>query len=364
MRLSLTLSKYIGRQFFWWFTGIFLSLVALIFTFDLIELMRRGASKEAASMGIILQMALLKIPLMSQKIIPFAVLFGGMLVFSRLTRNHELVVARAAGISVWQFLLPALLISLFIGAFQVMLFNPFASVMTSRFEHLESQFLRGKSSLLAVSSSGLWLRQSDPTGQSIIHAQRVLPNTMVLQDVIIYLFEGSDRFISRIDANAAELKDGAWNLSEVWLTAPDKPPKFIDFHTIKTDLTLTKIQESFAPPETMSFWDLLGFIETMENAGFSALKHRLYYYSLLARPFLLCAMVLIAATFSLRLTRYGGTSLIVGGGILAGFLFYFFSDVIYALGLSASLPVLLSAWSPVGITTLLGLAMLMHLEDG
>ena len=59
MRLSLTLSKYIGRQFFWWFSGIFLSLVALIFTFDLIELMRRGASKEAASIDVIFQIALL-----------------------------------------------------------------------------------------------------------------------------------------------------------------------------------------------------------------------------------------------------------------------------------------------------------------
>ena len=100
------------------------------------------------------------------------------------------------------------------------------------------------------------------------------------------------------------------------------------------------------------------------DCGFSGLRHRLYWHSLLSDPFLLCAMVLIAATFSLRLTRYGGTSLVIGGGILAGFLFYFLSDVIYALGLSASLPVLLSAWSPVGITTLLGLAMLMHLEDG
>ena len=41
----------------------------------------------------------------------------------------------------------------------------------------------------------------------------------------------------------------------------------------------------------------------LERSGFSALRHRLYWHSLLAAPLLLCAMVLIAATFTLRQTR-------------------------------------------------------------
>ena len=76
-------------------------------------------------------------------------------------------------------------------------------------------------------------------------------------------------------------------------------------YRIDTELTLDRIQESFASPETMSFWDLPEFIETLEAAGFSARKHRLHWHSILAGPLLLCAMVLIAATFSLRLTRRG-----------------------------------------------------------
>ncbi|MDP7045144.1 MAG: LPS export ABC transporter permease LptG [Alphaproteobacteria bacterium] len=364
MRLSMTLSAYIGRQFFFWCGGIFLSLTSIIFMLDLVELMRRASSKQQATLDIIAQMALLKIPLMAQEIIPFVVLFGGMLVFSRLTRAHELVVARAAGVSVWQFLLPALVIAFLIGCFSVMVFNPFASITTSRFEHLESRYLRGKSSLLAVSSTGLWLRQSDKNGQSIIHAQRVLSEGFQLQDVIIFLLEDEDKFAGRIDASTATLDNGNWQLANAWITAPNTPPRFKTDYRVKTELTFEKIQESFASPETMSFWNLPDFIKVMENAGFSALRHRLHWYTLLALPFLLCAMVLIAATFSLRLVRHGGTALIVAGGIFVGFFFYLFSDLVYALGLSSSLPVMLAAWSPVGISVLLGLAMLMHLEDG
>jgi len=364
MRLSITLSAYIGRQFFLWCSGIFLSLTSIIFMLDLVELMRRASSKKQATLDIIAQMALLKVPLMAQEILPFAILFGGMLVFSRLTRAHELVVVRAAGVSIWQFLFPALVITFLVGCISVAIFNPFASITSSRFEHLESRYLQGKSSLLAVSSTGLWLRQSSKTGQSIIHAQRVLPESFQLQDVIIFLFEDEDRFAGRIDAVTATLDNENWQLANAWITAPDTPPNFKTNYRVKTNLTFEKIQESFASPETMSFWDLPDFISVMENAGFSALRHRLHWYTLLALPFLLCAMVFIAATFSLRLVRHGGTALLVASGIFIGFLFYFLSDVVHALGLSASLPVMLAAWSPVGISVFMGLAMLMHLEDG
>ena len=78
----------------------------------------------------------------------------------------------------------------------------------------------------------------------------------------------------------------------------------------------------------------------------------------------MCAMVLIAATFTLRQTRRGGTTYIVSGGVLTGFVLYFFSDIVFALGLSDSIPVLLAAWTPSGVATMLGAAMLLHLEDG
>jgi lipopolysaccharide export system permease protein len=125
-----------------------------------------------------------------------------------------------------------------------------------------------------------------------------------------------------------------------------------------------EIEDSFASPETMSFWDLPRFIAVLEEAGFTAVKHRLYYQSLLAAPLLLCAMVLIAATFSLRPGRRAATAYLVAGGIAAGFLLYFLSDLVFALGLSGKVPVVLAAWSPAGVSTLLGISMLLHFEDG
>jgi lipopolysaccharide export system permease protein len=114
----------------------------------------------------------------------------------------------------------------------------------------------------------------------------------------------------------------------------------------------------------MSFWSLPGFIRLLQRSGFPAQRHRLYFDILLARPFLLSAMVLVAATFSLRRERRGGTTMMIVGGVATGFLLYFLSDLIFALGLSATIPVTLAAWTPTGIGMIFGTSMLLHLEDG
>jgi lipopolysaccharide export system permease protein len=296
--------------------------------------------------------------------LPFAVLFGAMATFVRLTRSSELVVARSAGVSAWQFLFPTLAGGAFIGILTLGAFNPLAAAMASNYESLEAKFLRGRASLLAVSSTGFWLRQADTQGQSVIHALRVSQQGVELYDVIVFLYGGQDKFVGRIDARSARLEDGAWHLSDALITAPDRPPVRRVEHRLDTTLTLSQIQDSFASPQTLSFWAIPRFIQTLEDAGFSALRHRLHWHSLLSLPLLLVAMVLIAASFSLRLTRRGGTGFLVAGGAVLGFVFFFFSDVVLALGLSGSLPVPLAAWTPAGVMLLIGVAAVLHLEDG
>ena len=115
----------------------------------------------------------------------------------------------------------------------------------------------------------------------------------------------------------------------------------------------------------MSFWALPGFINLLEQSGFSR-RSAIACSSISSSrwPFLFCAMVLVAATFSLRMQRRGGTTLMIVSGVAAGFLLYFISNIVFALGLSAKLPVLLAAWTPTGVSLIFGISMLLHLEDG
>lgn len=367
MRLSLTLSLYIARQFALAFATVLAVILGVILLFDVIELIRRAAGRAEIDFWVLLGMALLKLPQMMHTIMPFAVMIGAMVTFWRLTRTHELVVARSAGISAWQFLTPVLAAVLAIGVFEITAFNPLAATMYARFDKLQGEVLQGKTGNFDLSEVGLWLREGDERGQKVVHAEDVRQNglTLNLREVHIFLFDGIDHFSRRVYARTGRLSDGVFELSDVYRMEMGKPAERVASLTMPTELTLERVQDNFSAPETMSFWQLPGFISFFEKAGFAATKHRMYLQSLLSSPLLYCAMVLIAAIFSLKPNmRSGGLLGRVGGGVGAGFAVYFFSKIIYALGLSSTLPQSLAAWSPALVAGLIGITGLLHLEDG
>jgi lipopolysaccharide export system permease protein len=367
MRLSPIMSGYIARQFAAAFAGVLLVILGIILLFDLIELIRRGAGRAELGILSIVVMAVLKLPQMLHTVLPFAVMIGAMVSFWRLTRTHELVVARSAGISAWQFIAPILGVALVFGVFEITVFNPLAATMYGRFERLQDELIHNRTTAFDLSEVGLWLREPHDQGEMVVHSQDVRQDglKLFLKDAQIFIYDLPDHFHHRISAETATLVDGMFEVHRAWVMEAGKPSMFVDSLRIPTQLTLERIHDNFASPETLSFWELPGFIRFFERAGFTATKHRLYLQSLLASPILYCGMVLLAAIFSLRPnTRSGGLTSRVAAGIATGFIVYFFSKVVYALGLSSTLPQAMAAWTPAVFASLVGMGGLFHLEDG
>lgn len=368
-RISATLSAYIGRQFLKWYFLLLLAIAGIILLISVVDLMNQLSTKEGATFFTVVKLALLKLPQLGQEVMPFIVLFSALGTFWRLTRTHELVVTRSSGVSVWQFLMPVVIASLLVGIATVTILNPLSASLYRRFELLENRILGRGDSAFSVSKGGLWLRQpvlegNEPAGEFIIHAQRVSDASNTLHDVIAFEFDAEHHFSGRIDAERAELEAGRWTLRDAWSAGLRTRPVFKEQVSIETDLTPDKIRESFARAESISFWNLPAFIEILEQAGFRAVGHRLQWHRLLALPLLFAAMVLLAATSSLRPQRRGRVGLVLLAGGVTGFLLYLLSSFVFALGLSGKIPVALAAWAPSGVSLMLGVAMLLHLEDG
>lgn len=362
--IPILFSRYLITQFFIGVGIVFGGMAGLILLIQAIETLRSSVSKDIP-LWTLIQMVGLKFPMLAQQVFPFSVLVGTVLTFTRLTRSQELVIARAAGISAWQFLMPAVIASFLLGVGIITMYNPVACAMLSRYEQMESKRILGKASLLSVSSSGLWLRQKEADGgETVIHSLKASSRDGELHNVIIFFFGEKGQFIKRLDAEDAQLEEGAWKLQSVILTTPQENAQRLPSYTLPTSLTLSQIQESFASPDTLSFWELPGFIRTLKAAGFSALRHELHWQQLLATPFMLAGMVLIGALFSLHSPRFRRSGMMMGGSIFAGFLIRFATDFISAVGLSGSIPLALAAWAPVCIILLVGIAFLLHLEDG
>jgi lipopolysaccharide export system permease protein len=305
-----------------------------------------------------------RVPQLTERIMPFSVLVGAMSCYLALSRRLELVVARAAGVSAWQFVAPAMLAAFLFGTIATTIYNPVSAMLLERSKRLEAEVVGEVPSALQENSTGFWVRQKSADGAAIINAKSSREQGAKLGSVSVYTFDGSGRFQQRIEAKSASLEDGYWQLDDARIYASGTPLVLADTYRLGTNLTLEQVRESFATPETVPFWQLPTYIEMADRAGLVAAGYRLQYHQLLARPFLLAAMVLLAASVSLRFFRFGGVQKMVLSGISAGFLLFVLSKITDDMSKSELMSPIAAAWAPVLVGGLTGFVALLFQEDG
>jgi lipopolysaccharide export system permease protein len=356
-----TLSRYFGMRFLTAAVATFAGVFALVALVDAIELMRRTADAPNVTVWMVVKTSFFRVPQVTERIMPFCVLVGAMSSYLNLSRRLELVVARAAGMSAWQFITPAVVVALMLGVVATTVYNPLSAMLHERAQQLESEIFGQRS---ARSGGSLWLRQRSPEGQAIINAESSSEQGLQLGGVTVFAFDGTGRFRERIEARSARLLAGNWRLERVRIHAAGVAPNEIASYMLPTYLTPEQVRESFATPETVSFWQLPFYIASAENAGLGAAGYRLQYQKLLARPFMLAGMVFLAAAVSLRFFRFGGVQKMVLSGVAAGFLLYVLSKVTEDMSRAELLHPVTAAWMPALLGTVVGLVALLYQEDG
>jgi lipopolysaccharide export system permease protein len=358
-----TFSRYVGLRFLAAVSAVFAGLLVLVAMIDFIEMLRRTSDLKDVSALIIAKISLFRVPFLTERIMPFAVLVGAMFSYLSLSRRLELVVARSAGISAWQFVAPAMVIALVVGAAATMVYNPLSAALREQSARLEGTLFRGSRSFYET-GTGFWIRQRSAEGQAIINAKTSREQGLELVGVSVFRLDDSDRILDRIEAKSAVLGPGVWRLEEARVYTEGAPPSNHPTLELRTYLTPTQVRESFATPETVPFWQLVAYIRLAENSGLAAAGYRVQYYQLWAQPFYLAAMVLLASAVSLRLVRFGGIQRMVLGGITVGFLLYVLSKVTGDLSRAGLMSPLAAAALPPLIGALTGLVTLLYQEDG
>jgi lipopolysaccharide export system permease protein len=358
-----TLSRYFGLRFLGAVTAVFGGVFALVTMIDYIEMLRRTSDIPNVSALLIAKITLFRAPQITERIMPFCILVGAMSCYLTLSRRLELVIARAAGISAWQFVMPALVIALLIGVFATTVYNPLSATLQERAKRLEDD-LTGNHPTNVQESGRFWVRQRSADGQAIISANTSREQGIRLGGVTAFTFDSGGHFHERIEAASAVLEAGAWRLQEARMYVVNAPPIDRAEVYLATNLSPEQVRESFATPETVPFWQLPSYIDTAEQAGLVAAGYRLQYQKLLARPVLLASMVFLAAAVSLRFFRFGGVQKMVLGGVTAGFLLYVGSKVIEDMSKAELLHPVAAAWSPAFVGGVVGLLALLYQEDG
>ena len=355
-----TLSRYLARRFLSTLAMILVSVLVTVLLIDFVEQLRQFSDREGFTPLIGLQLALMRAPDLFETILPFIVLFAALATLLNLSRKLELVVARASGVSVWQFLGIPLVIAMAIGLVSSLVVSPVATRFKDRAERIEAEIMRGS----AQREGGFWFRQSGVDGPSILHADTVSDEGFTLHGVTAFVFAADGAFREKVTARQAVYEGGVWRLIDTEARSADAAPQRAESYLLPTNLAAEDLRQILVSPEAVSLWSLPDFIAAAEAAGLNSDRLRLMYHSLLSRPFLLAAMVAIAATVSLRLFRYGGVAPLVLTGIATGFLLYVLTEIVNDLGGNGIISPMVAAWVPALLALTAGATLLLYQEDG
>jgi lipopolysaccharide export system permease protein len=355
-----TLGRYFALRFFKTIASVFIGVFALIYAIDVVETLRRAGDTPGAGAPLMAWLSLLHTPIVAEQALPFAVLFGTMISFLNLSRKLELVVARSAGVSVWQFIAPPVFVAAAIGISVATLYNPMSTAMKRQADRIEAKLFGAA----ANSSAGVWIRQKSVDGESIVHADGRDDDAATLIHVQVFSFAPNGAFVERIDAETATLELGYWRLTDAKVVTPGFDTLSTGVYLLATTLTRADIAQAFVAPETVSFWALPELAEQTRRAGLDPAGYSLRYQELLALPLMLAAMVVVAACFSLRFFRMGGVQKMVSGGVAAGFVLYVATKLVNDLGAAGFFSATVAGWSPAVVGCLFGVYVLLHQEDG
>src|SRR6516164_554099 len=198
--MPFTLARYFGIRFLIAVIAVFSGVFVLVVLVDYVELMRRASDIPDVSAWLVAKTSFFRVPQVTERLLPFAVLVGAMTCYLNLSRRLELVIARSAGISAWQFVAPAVIAALLVGVGATTVYNPLSAAMLERSKRLEADLFGEHDSGLQSSAAGFWVRQKSVDGQSIVNARSSREQGVELGGVTVFTFDPSGHFHERIEA--------------------------------------------------------------------------------------------------------------------------------------------------------------------
>jgi LPS export ABC transporter permease LptF/LPS export ABC transporter permease LptG len=308
--------------------------------------------KGQVTIGMLLEFLFWSTPQFLVYIIALAVLLAGLVTIGLLTKNSELIVMRACGISLYRTAMPMLTIAVAAGGVLVGLQEYVLATANRRAEQLDHQIRFGK-----PQASGL-LNRKWLVGRNgeVYHYQYYDPRNQELHSLSVFDFDPADhrltrrRFVqrARYTADARADAEPLWLLDQGWLRefGPDSAVPFTRFteqvqRFEPADYFVTEARDA----DLMNYLQLRDYIGELRASGYNVLEHEVGLHRKVAFPFVTLVMTLIAVPFAVTTGRRGAMYGI-GVGIVLALVYWVMISIFAALGASGVLDPMLAAWAP------------------
>ncbi len=366
----MTLYLYLAKRFFGAFLRVFAVLCLLIFVLEGLENIR-GLSSQGVSFGQAGVLALLSAPALVLQAMPIIVMIAGLTFCVGLARSNEFVVTRAAGVATLRAMASPALVAFVLGLTTILFLNPLSAVFSVQHDQLRDDYTNVQRGAVSFGDDGFWLRQKDEEGHTVIHAQSANSRGTSLREATALKFDAKGQLVQRIFSRTAILREAEWVFTngKIWSTGrrwvnPEQQATTFEILRFPTDITPAQILDGYPKPESVAIWNKLATIKSIGDAGFSTLPHRIHLNVELARPFMLLAMMIIGAAFTLQTSRLGNLGISVFLALICGFSLYFLQNLAMTLGEAGEIPVFAAAWAPPLAALLFAVGLFLRFEDG
>lgn len=347
-----TLQGYIGRSVLLAIVGVTFLLLALDLLFALLAELEE--LRQSYQLGQAAQFVLLTSPRRLYEMLPTGTLLGCLIALGALANNSELVVMRAAGVSLlqilWATLRPVLLVAV-------------AGFCLGEYVAPWSEQVAQSSRAVAVGSGkalhsryGVWHRE----GNEYIHVNAVDPAGRLF-DVTRFRLDDEGRLVQASHAGTALYQGDHWFMEGVEVTevgqreARASRYDSLSWYTSVTPALLTLLTMD---AEDLSLTGLWRYAHHLTRQGLDGAPYLLAFWNKLLQPLMMCAMVLIAIAYVFGPLRQVTMGLRVLAGIVTGLSLRYCQEMAGTAALVYDTSPLAAAAVPVALGMLIGLVAL------
>ena len=337
---------YILRQYLQTLALCIMGLTTIYLVIDFFEKLRKFLRYDAEISSMLLYF-FFKIPEISFKLAPFAVLMATLLTIGVLNRNQEITALRSCGFSLWHLSAPFFAVAVCATGVLFGFTAVIIPVANAKAEYIKTIEITGKPQPLAFTAQNLWLRIQNNT---IIHVKEVIPDGMKLRGIHLYRLDPKFHVREILAAQDATYNGRGWTLHQVTQRVISSGPVQItqrDQLPLELSLTPEDLQTWISlEPEHMTLDQLSAHIEHLKQERHTVANFLTDYWGRIALAFVTLIMTILGIALGLRGLDARGRSVAKGIGQALGisFLFWTTHSVGIALGRSGALIPVVAGW--------------------
>ena len=336
------LDRYISRIYLKMVGLSFLALLGLFYVSTFLDKSDK-IFKGQATTADVATLLVYSTPQFVYYVIPIAALLSVLVTFGLLSRNSELTVMKACGISLYRASLAVVLLSLVFSAVIFGLEQRILARANQRAEVMDAK-IRDRTPRVFDALNRQWMAGRDG---AIYHFNYYNPQTPELGKLRIYQPGTREwKLATQTTAERAVYRAG-WIGQRVRVGDFSGPsPKWADFQERALPLEPPDYFETEQPiAEMMTVGQLRRYVEELAASGLNVVHLSVELQHKLAFPFVTLVMTLLAIPFGVGTGRRGALYA-VGLGIILALSYWIVMSLFVALGKSGLLTPVLAAWTP------------------